>query len=112
MVDAHGTYSIPEAKQFCRAVEDENLYWFEEPISPDNPQGTAEVRAATSIPIAAGESEFTSFDVRDLISLRAIDVVQPDAAIIGGISEAMQGGHLAQAWHVDLASTCWGASFF
>src|SRR5690625_491218 len=111
MADAHGTYSVPEAKQFCRAVEDENLYWFEEPISPDNPQGTAEVRAATSIPIAAGESEFTSFDVRDLISLRAIDVVQPDAAIIGGISEAMRVGHLAQAWQLELAPHCWGSAF-
>lgn len=111
MADAHGTYSVPEAKQFCRAVEDENLYWFEEPISPDNPQGTAEVRAATAIPIAAGESEFTSFDVRDLISLRAIDVVQPDAAIIGGISEAMRVGHLAQAWQLELAPHCWGSAF-
>lgn len=57
MTDAHGTFSVPEAKQFCRGVEDCNLYWFEEPINPDNRHGTAEVRQATSIPIALGESE-------------------------------------------------------
>lgn len=111
MADAHGTYSVPEAKQFCRGVEDSGLYWFEEPISPDNPAGTAEVRASTCIPIAAGESEYTCFDIRDLISHHAIDVVQPDAAIIGGISEAMRAGHLSQAWQLELAPHCWGSAF-
>ena len=96
MADAHGTFSVPEAKQFCRGVEDCNLYWFEEPISPDNRHGTAEVRASTAIPIAAGESEYTAFDVRDLIEVRALDVVQPDSAIIGGITESMRVAQLAQ----------------
>ena len=111
MADAHGTYSVPEAKQFCRGVEDANLYWFEEPVSPDNRHGTAEVRKSTSIPIAAGESEFTCFDVRDLIELRAIDVVQPDSAIIGGISEAIRVGHLARTYQLELAPHCWGSAF-
>ncbi|ARS40386.1 enolase [Sphingobacteriaceae bacterium GW460-11-11-14-LB5] len=111
MVDAHGTFSVPEAKQFCRGVEDCNVYWFEEPISPDNRKGTAEVRAATDIPIAAGESEFTSFDIHDLLQIRAIDVVQPDAAIIGGISEAMRVSHLASVHQVELAPHCWGSAF-
>jgi D-galactarolactone cycloisomerase len=111
MADAHGTYSVPEAKRFCRSVEDCELYWFEEPVNSDNPEGTAEVRASTATPIAAGESEFTSFDIRDLITHRALDVVQPDAAIIGGISEAMRVGHLAQAWQLELAPHCWGSAF-
>jgi len=111
MTDAHGTFSVPEAKQFCRGVEDCNLYWFEEPISPDNRHGTAEVRASTSIPIAAGESEYTAFDIRDLIEVRALDVVQPDSAIIGGISEAMRVSHLASVYQLELAPHCWGSAF-
>jgi L-alanine-DL-glutamate epimerase-like enolase superfamily enzyme len=111
MTDAHGTFSVPEAKQFCRGVEDCNLYWFEEPISPDNKVGTAEVRASTAIPIAAGESEYTVFDVRDLIDLRALDVVQPDSAIIGGITEAMRTAHLANTYQLELAPHCWGSAF-
>ncbi len=111
MVDAHGTYSVPEAKQFCRGVEDCNLYWFEEPISPDNRHGTAEVRASTAIPIAAGESEYTCFDIRDLIEVRALDVVQPDAAIIGGITETMRVAALAHAFQLELAPHCWGSAF-
>lgn len=111
MADAHGTFSVPEAKQFCRGVEDCNLYWFEEPIGPDNRHGTAEVRASTAIPIAAGESEYTSFDIRDLLEVRALDVIQPDAAIIGGISEAMRVGHLASVHQLELAPHCWGSAF-
>src|SRR5947208_9898812 len=66
MCDAHGTMSVAEAKRFCRLVEDCNLAWFEEPVTADDKQGQAQVRAATDIPIASGESEFTRHDFRDL----------------------------------------------
>ncbi|PIB29345.1 enolase [Maribacter sp. 4U21] len=111
MTDAHGTFSVPEAKQFCRGVADCNLYWFEEPLSPDNRAGTAEVRASTDIPIAAGESEYTAFDVRDMIAQRALDVIQPDCAIIGGITEAMRVAQLAHTYQLELAPHCWGSAF-
>lgn len=111
MADAHGTFSVPEAKKFCEGVADCDLYWLEEPISPDNRQGTAEVRASTSIPIAAGESEYTAFDMRDMIQLRALDVLQPDCAIVGGITEAMRIAHLAHTYQLELAPHCWGSAF-
>lgn len=111
MVDAHGTFSVSEAKQFCRAVEDENLRWFEEPINADNPRGTAEVRRATSIPIAAGESEFTRFDFRGLIEAGAVDILQPDLAICGGLTEGRRIAELAATYQLELAPHCWGSAF-
>ncbi len=111
MTDAHGTFSVPEAKQFCRTLEDYNLYWFEEPISPDNRIGTAEVRASTSIPIAAGESEYTAFDIRDMIAVQALDILQPDSAIIGGITETNRVAQLAHTYQLELAPHCWGSAF-
>jgi len=111
MADAHGTYSVPEAKRFCRALEDVDLRWFEEPINADNRHGTAEVRAATSIPIAAGESEFTRFDFRDLIEARAVDILQPDLAICGGITEGRRIAALADSQQLELAPHCWGSAF-
>jgi D-galactarolactone cycloisomerase len=110
MADAHGTYSVPEAKQFCRALEDTNLSWFEEPINADNRRGTAEVRATTSIPIACGESEFTRFDFRDLIEVAAVDVLQPDLAICGGITEGMRISALAGTHQLQLAPHLWGSA--
>jgi len=110
MVDAHGTWSVPEAKRFCAAVEECDLSWVEEPISADNRRGTAEVRAGTTIPIAAGESEFTRFDFRDLIEIGAVDVLQPDLAICGGITEGMRIAALAATYQLALAPHIWGSA--
>lgn len=109
MTDAHGTFSVPEAKRYCRALEDCNLYWFEEPISSDNKMGTSELRQTTSIPIAAGESEYTRFDFVELIQHRAVDILQPDPAICGGITECMRISALASSYQLELAPHCWGS---
>ena len=110
MCDAHGTFSVPEAKRFCRMVEECDLTWFEEPVTADDKRGYAEVRAATAIPIAAGESEFTRHDFRDLIDARAVDVLQPDLAICGGITEAMRIAALASAYNLRLAPHLWAGA--
>ncbi len=113
MCDAHGTFSVPEAKRFCSMVEECNLTWFEEPVTADDKRGCAEVRASTAIPIAAGESEFSRHDFRDLIDARAVDVLQPDLAICGGITEAMRIAALASAYNLQLAPHLWtGAPAF
>lgn len=109
MADAHGTFSVPEAKKFCRAIESSNLYWMEEPVSPDNKAGTGEVRAYSHTPIAAGESEFTRFDFKELIDHNAVDVLQPDAAIVGGITESLKIAALASTHQLELAPHCWGS---
>jgi D-galactarolactone cycloisomerase len=110
MADAHGTWSVPEAKRFCQAVEECDLYWIEEPVSPDNIHGTAEVRAATATPIACGESEFTRFEFRDLIAARAVDVLQPDLAICGGLTEGHRIAALAATHQLALAPHLWGSA--
>ena len=107
MCDAHGTYSVSEAKQFCRGVEDCNLTWFEEPVTADDKRGMAEVRASSSVPIATGESEFNRYDYRDLAELRAADIFQPDLAICGGITEAMRIGAIASSFNLRLAPHLW-----
>jgi L-alanine-DL-glutamate epimerase-like enolase superfamily enzyme len=110
MADAHGTMSVPEAKRFCRELADCRLTWFEEPVSSDNKAGCAEVRAATDIPIAAGESEFTRFDFLELAQLRAVDIFQPDLAICGGITEGHRIAALAEAYQIGLAPHLWGGA--
>ncbi len=63
----------------------------------------AEVTRATSVPVAAGENEYTRYGFRDLISHRAVDILQPDALILGGITEFMKVAALAQANDLDIA---------
>ena len=110
MCDAHGTYTVSEAKRFCRMVEDCNIAWFEEPVTADDKRGLSEIRASTDIPIATGENEATRFAFRDLAELRAADIFQPDLAICGGITEGMRIAAIASAYQVLLAPHLWGGA--
>ena len=110
MVDAHGTWSVREAQRFARKVETCDLAWLEEPVSPDNLAGQAEVRAATDIPIAAGESEQTRFAFREMLEARAVDVLQPDPAIAGGLTETRTIAALAASHGLTLAPHLWGSA--
>ncbi|MBX3578185.1 MAG: mandelate racemase/muconate lactonizing enzyme family protein [Rhizobiaceae bacterium] len=110
MVDAHGTYTVADAKRFAHMVADCNLAWFEEPVIADDKSGMAEVRAATCVPISAGESEATRFAFRDLAVLKAADIFQPDPAFCGGITEAMRIGTIASAFNLRFAPHLWAGA--
>jgi L-alanine-DL-glutamate epimerase-like enolase superfamily enzyme len=110
MVDAHGTYTVAEAKRFIQLVSDCDLAWFEEPVIADDKAGMAEVRAASSVPVATGESEATRYAFRDLAVIKAADIFQPDPAFCGGISEAMKIGTIASAFNLRLAPHLWAGA--
>lgn len=109
MVDAHGSLDVSTAVRLAERLESHNVEWFEEPVSPDDHPGLTEVRRATSIPIAAGESEFTRFEFRDLFDREAIDVVQPDLARLGGITESRRVAAMASARRLRVAPHAWGS---
>jgi L-alanine-DL-glutamate epimerase-like enolase superfamily enzyme len=110
MVDAHGTFTVGEARRFAAMVGDCDLAWFEEPVSADDRAGIAEFRASSHIPVALGESEATRFDFADLVSRRCADILQPDPAFCGGITEAMRIGALASAFNLRLAPHLWAGA--
>ena len=110
MVDAHGTYTVAEARRFAHMVADCDLAWFEEPVNGDDRAGLAEFRAATSIPVALGEAECTRFDFAALIAARAVDILQPDPAFCGGITEAMRIAALAASFNLRLAPHLWAGA--
>ncbi|QRM53708.1 mandelate racemase/muconate lactonizing enzyme family protein [Sinorhizobium sp. BG8] len=110
MVDAHGTYTVADARRFVQLVSDCDLAWFEEPVSGDDKSGMAEVRSAGNVPIAAGESEATRFAFRDLAVLKSVDIFQPDPAFCGGITEAMRIGAIASAFNLRFAPHLWAGA--
>jgi L-alanine-DL-glutamate epimerase-like enolase superfamily enzyme len=110
MVDAHGTYTVADAKRFMHMVADQDLAWFEEPVIADDKPGMAEVRASGPVPIATGESEATRYAFRDLAMLKAADVFQPDPAFCGGITEAMRIGTIASAFNLRFAPHLWAGA--
>jgi D-galactarolactone cycloisomerase len=109
MVDAHGSLEVTTAITLAKALEPYNIAWFEEPVSPDDHDGQAEVRRATTIPIASGEREFTRFDFQDLLDHRALDIAQPDIARAGGFTEIRRIAALTSTHGVRLAPHAWGS---
>jgi L-alanine-DL-glutamate epimerase-like enolase superfamily enzyme len=104
MVDANNAYRHYQAIEFARKAEPYDLFWFEEPVEPDDYIGQREITRSTSIPIAAGENEYTRYGFRDLINHRAVDILQPDALVMGGVTEFMKVAALAQANDLDISA--------
>jgi len=103
MVDANNAYSPLEAIRMARRIEEYDIYWFEEPVHAEDYAGLASVRAKASVPIATGENEYTRYGFRDLIACGGADILQPDANVLGGITEFRHIASLASAHHLPLA---------
>ena len=110
MVDANYAYDAATAIRLGKVLEELDVAWFEEPVTPDNVEGYREVKDALSIPIAGGESEFTRFGCRDLLTRRAVDIIQPDVCSCGGISEAKRIADMAHALHIQTTPHVWGTN--
>ena len=103
MVDANCAYRYYEAIEIARKMEKYDIFWFEEPVNPDDYEGHRLISRATAIPIATGENEYTRYGFRDLIQNRCAAIIQPDGLIMGGVTEFMKVAALAQAHDLPIA---------
>jgi galactonate dehydratase len=103
LIDCHGRLSPTAAVQMAEALEEFDIFFFEEPVLPEDPRSMAEVAAAISIPVATGERLFTKWGFRDVLALGAADVLQPDLAHCGGILEARKIAAAAEVSFVGVA---------
>lgn len=102
-VDCHGRLSLKNALRLCRALEDANLMFVEEPVPPENADALAEVKRGTSIPIAAGERWATIHGVREFLEKQAIDILQCDLVNCGGITGMKKIAAMAEAHYIGMA---------
>ena len=110
MMDANHAYTPVEAIRLSRAVEDCNIRWFEEPVSPIDPNAYVEVKAKTSIPLSGGECEYTRFGFETWLRKRAFDYAQPDLCACGGISEGIKIATLASLTGIHVTPHAWGSA--
>jgi D-galactarolactone cycloisomerase len=108
MVDANHAYNVADAIRFGRAVEALDIAWLEEPVVPEDIDGYVEVKRALSIPIAGGEASFGRYGFRDMLLRRSVDILQPDVAAAGGISECKKVFDMASAFGVRCNPHVWG----
>ena len=88
MVDVNGTWDVDTAIQQLKRWERYDVYWLEEPVPPDDIPGYVRIRQrAGRTYIAGGEQHVGVPEFRQLVEQGAVDVVQPNAAITGGITD-------------------------
>jgi len=104
MMDANYKFNPVDARQLCRAIEDCNLTWFEEPLHQNDTRALADLRSHTNIPISAGQNEGHRWRLRELVLHQAVDILQPNVCYCGGYTEAQKAGHLAQAFNMPIAN--------
>lgn len=108
MIDANHGYTVTEAIQLGRAAADYDIDWFEEPVVPEQLSAYAQVRAGQPIPVAGGETWHTRWGHWQAIQAGAVDILQPDIAGCGGLSEAVKIASLATLHGVRIVPHVWG----
>jgi galactonate dehydratase len=103
LIDCHGRLSPASAIQMAQALDEFDIFFFEEPVLPEDTAAMAEVAAAISIPVATGERLFTKWGFREVLELGAADVLQPDLAHCGGIWEGRKIAAAAEISYVGVA---------
>lgn len=100
MVDASETYTLPTARLLAVRLAEHDIRWIEEPI-PQGARAAIEALVEHSpVPVAYGEHLYGLHDAIDAMRRRQLDVLQPDAAVSGGISEARRMAEAAGAFGV------------
>ena len=100
LIEGHGRFDIPTAVKIGKALEEFDIYWFEEPIPPDDKEGLREVKERVRVPIAAGERLYNRYEYRQYFDLKCSDYIQPDVSHAGGIMEMRFLGAQAEANHI------------
>ena len=87
IVELHSGLATSSAIQMGRIWEEYNCYYMEEPTNYLNVDAQAKITGAVRIPMAAGERIYTRWGYRQYLEKQALDVIQPDLGLVGGITE-------------------------
>lgn len=106
MVDANGAYERRQALDMAHRFYDQGVTWFEEPVSSDDREGLAFVRAGTppGMEVTAGEYGFRVYDFLDLLDAGAADVLQIDVTRCGGITAMLAIADLIRYRHTPIST--------
>lgn len=103
MLDANERLDLATALWLTERVREFDISWLEEPLQRDQLSGLQRLRAASRIPLAHGEHLFGAAEFLPFVNGGAVDVVQPDACMVGGITEMLRVGELAAINGIALA---------
>jgi len=103
-VDHHGQSTVRDSMALIEAAKDYDLYFFEEPITPENGQLYRTLKENPwNVTIAAGERLYSRMDFREVITNQWLDIVQPDICHCGGISEIRKIAYMSEPFLIKCA---------
>jgi L-alanine-DL-glutamate epimerase-like enolase superfamily enzyme len=105
-VDANGAYGRKAAVRAARRFAELGVTWFEEPVSSDDLDGLAEVRALVDLDVAAGEYGYDLAYFGRMCAAGAVDVVQADVSRCAGITEWLRVAAVAAAHGLEISGHC------
>jgi galactonate dehydratase len=106
MVDAHGRFSVGTASRLAHQLADYGVYWFEEPVDPENVAALGQVDRPRGLRIAVGERCYSRYHVPVLLAQGRPHVLQPDPIQVGGLLEAKKIAVLAESAYLPVSFHC------
>jgi len=103
-IEGHARWNLPEAAKIARALEPYDVLWLEEIMPPDNVEAYVRLHAETRIPLCVSERLFTRFGFRQVVEKNAADIIMPDMAWTGGITETRKICALADTYYLPITS--------
>lgn len=104
MSDYNQSLSVPDAIRRTKTLDDEGLYWVEEPTLADDFLGHAQISRETKTPIQMGENWWGPHDMAKSIAAGGSDYVMPDVMKIGGVTGWLRAAALAEANGLPVSS--------
>lgn len=102
MIDVVNRLTPAEAIGLGRALEPFNLYFYEDPIEPENMDQWGWVAEQQPIPLAMGERLYTVYQFQDLLNHKGAAFVRPDLSLAGGITNIKKIAAIAEANYVGV----------
>jgi len=102
MTDANQAFTVDEAIRRARLYAPLDIAWFEEPLPAEDLNGHIRLNAASTVPIAVGESLYHPSHFREYLQKDACSIVQADVARVGGITPWLKTAHLAEAFNMPV----------
>lgn len=103
LIECHGRFNPSTAVEISRELAQYKVMFMEEPCPPDNIDSTAWVHDHAAVPVAAGERCYGKYHCEELLSKKAVDVMQPDVFHVGGMLEGKKVAAMAEAKHIPVS---------
>jgi L-alanine-DL-glutamate epimerase-like enolase superfamily enzyme len=109
--DTEAPWTLKDAVAVARELEFLEVYWMEEPLHRADRVGMKRLRDAVDLRVAGGEMTRELHEFRDLIVEGCLDVVQPDCALVGGITGLRRVAVMAREFGIAFTPHTWSNGF-